>query len=819
MPPSAPRQTQRLEFSLCLLVLAAVLSFLLIDSLARSRHIAAVSASPGFVVSTPPPGKHAAASPDLPLRHSLILPARSMDGYHWLIQTQAMSTSGGIRIRHVDYDGAPAGREVHWAAPYRAWIAFLSSVSHERDEPQEIAIARSAFTAGPILLGLALIVFTPLLALRFAPAAGALFAAGCVAVFPFYIDFVSGYVDHHGIANLCALASVLLLFNAHDDIKRRRRAMIASAIAGGLGLWISAATQIPVLIGLGLGMATACCTERGEKPTARWLSQPYLFRLWGITGATVSVIAYLVEYFPSHLGMRFEVNHPLHALAWLAGGEALCRLAKLWSRPPTQSARRDLTALIAALALATILPLTVLVSKEHTFLVADSFLWRLHRDFIAEFQSLPVFLKRSGYAASSLAWCAPFLFLAPALWLTFSKKIPASTRASLQLALVPGILILLLAWSQVRWWSLAFALLVPVIAVFFRTLKTSSGNARRASALWALACGLLLVPGLLSTAKESTRASDWTDTDIQTIAERDVARWLRQRAGDEKVVVAASPTTTTSLVFHGGLTGIGTLYWENLTGLKTAAALYAAPTADAARQIATHCGLTHIVVISWDGFEGVYTRLSRDLASDAPLPTDTFIASLLSAPVPPSWLRPLHFNLPPAQTFAGQQIRIYEIITPQSETRALINAAEYFLDSSRPDVAARLATSLEVHRAELPAQIMLAYLAARANDAPAFSRALGALPSNAGRDASLTLDDEIRLIAVLAAAERFEPAAAVLESSLRKTTPRDLRRLSTAKLIELVSFAEASGLRWPDPSLQSTARALLPPPASGELRN
>ncbi len=808
----------RLEFSLCLLVLGAVLSFLIADSIKRSRHIAVVSESYGVTVNAPArdAGSPTGYSDD---KRSLILPARSMDGYHWIMQTQAMIAYDGARIRHVEYDGAPAGREVHWASPYRWWLALLAWAGHDRAEPHGIAVERAAFVAGPVLLGLALLVFTPWLALRFSPIAGALFAIGCVAVFPFYVDFVSGYVDHHGIANLCALASVLFFLNRQSSLASARRSVIASAIAGGLGLWISAATQIPVLIGLGLGAVAACWTERGEKSETLWTAHPATFRLWGIAGAAVSIAAYLVEYFPAHFAMRLEVNHPLHALTWLAGGEALNRLARIWSRPTGQPTRRDILAGIAALAIATVLPLTIVFSKEHTFLVSDSFLWRLHHDFIAEFQSLPRFLARSGYSWSTLGYCAPAMLLAPALWLGFSHKQPAATRASLHLAIVPAFLILLQAWSQIRWWSLAFAMLVPVLAAFFRALRTDAARSRHSSLLWALGCGALFIPGLIATSQETARASDWTDTDLQSLAERDVAHWLRQRSGREKIVVAASPTVTTSLAFHGGLTGVGTLYWENLSGLKTAADFYAAPSDEAARQIAAHTGLTHIVVVSWDGFEGVYTRLARDLASTASLPSDTFITSLLASPVPPAWLRPLHINLPASPAFAGQQIRIYEITPPQSALRSLINAAEYFLDASRPDSAARLIPALAAHSQDPAAQITLAYLAARLNDPAAFSRALAHLPANSAQTQSLPLDDQIRLVAILAAAGRFEPAGAVLETALRQTNGRDLRQLSPAKLLELITLSDASGLRWPDPALRATASALLSPAALGALKN
>ncbi|MGC4071304.1 MAG: hypothetical protein QM760_02040 [Nibricoccus sp.] len=808
----------RMEFFVCLLVLGAVLGFLIHDSLSRSRQIAAVSGIHGvsenaLAIDEESPTGY------LHQQRSIILPARSMDGYHWIMQTQTMLVHGGERIRHVDYDGAPDGRSVHWASPYRWWLGLLAWLEHDRNTPWGIAVERTAFSAGPVLLGLSLLIFTPLLAFRFAPAAGTLFAVGCVAVFPFYVDFVAGYVDHHGIASLCAMASVLLFLNRDGSFKSGCFAAITSGIAGATGIWISAATQIPVLIGLGLGAVVACWTERGEKSGAVWSAHPAIFRIWGISGAAMSLIAYLIEYLPGDFGLRLEVNHPLYALTWLAAGEALCRLARIWSRPTAQSPARDMLAGVSALVVAAVLPITILLSKDRTFLVSDSFLWRLHHDFIAEFQSLPGFLGRSGYAWTALSYCLPFLLIVPALWLGFSRKQTLSTRSSLKLAAVPSVLILALTWNQVRWWGLEYAMLIPVVAAIFRALRTDAANKHRSVALWTIGCGLLFVPGVIATSQESGAESDWNASDVRSLAEREVAHWLRQRAGDARVVVAASPTVTTSLVFHGGLTGVGTLYWENVSGLKNAAAFYAAPTAESARKIAKDCGITHIVVVSWDGFEGVYARLARGLAAEAPIPTDAFIAQLLTAPAPPPWLRAIDFKLPQNPALDGQQIRIYEVTSEAPPLRALINAAEYSLATGEAENVNRLRGTLEQHLSEFPARIMTAYIAARQNNPAAFSRALAQLSSSPAQIEALSLEDALRLTAVLAAAERFDDAGLALKTALSKTTKDSLRQLPPDKLVELITLSESAGMNWPDPALRVFADKLLPSSLRSQLKN
>ena len=62
---------------------------------------------------------------------------------------------------------------------------------------------------------------------------------------------------------------------------------------------------------------------RGAPVRPVWLSDPGLFRFWGLVGGGASVAVWLLEYFPNHLGLRLEVNHPLYAAAWIGGGEVL----------------------------------------------------------------------------------------------------------------------------------------------------------------------------------------------------------------------------------------------------------------------------------------------------------------------------------------------------------------------------------------------------------------------------------------------------------------------------------------------------------------
>jgi len=350
-------------------------------------------------------------------QHVLILPYTGMDGYHWIMQTQQMLAGGGARIRYVDYDNAPDGREVHWASALRWWMAGLAWIDHVyTGTPIALAVEEIAPFASTLLVVLLIALVTPFMARRFGSLPAALFAFGAVGVGPFYESFTEGRLDHHGLAALNALLSLLFLAggaagwvrtspatnNADTlplplklpDRPQAKRWFVAAGIAGGIGLWISAASEAPVLAEIGLGALLATgLLGRGIKKNEGAQPDPSLWRVWGWSGAATSVFFYLLEYFPSHLGMRLEVNHPLYALAWAGGGEIIFRVCRWWNGDKLAAQARDWAWLAFGIFAISAIPALVLIAADKVFWVNDRFLWTMHNDYIEEFFGLWPFLK------------------------------------------------------------------------------------------------------------------------------------------------------------------------------------------------------------------------------------------------------------------------------------------------------------------------------------------------------------------------------------------------------------------------------------------
>lgn len=812
MSQTTPAPADRFLALAACAVLAAVALFTLRDGVARASHIVEVSEGYGVAVDAP------AADAGSPTgyadgRRSLVHSFGAADTAHWVMQTQESIARGEWRVRRVGYDNAPEGREVHWSAPFRWWLATIAWVDHlATGRPAGQSVERAALYSGPAMLVLLLAGAGALLLQRFSAPAAALFALGAVAVFPFYLDFVSGYADHHGLANICALLTVLFLVapaggGAHA---RHRRWFAASGIAGGFGLWISAATIVPVLFAIGSGFLASGWLSRRAPAGAPWIAEPGLLRTWGWAGGAASLAGWLVEYFPQHMGVRLEVNHPLYAAAWIGAGEVL-RVAMLAMRDgPRAATRRDRLACGLGVAAAALPALVVALAPAQTFRLTDPLLWRIHSAHISEFQSLGGLLAK-GLNRDTLALCLPVLLLAPPLWLAARKAAPPPLRATLVLALAPAVVAWAMGAGQVRWLGLAFAMSVPAVAVFLRGIECAAVRSRAALLAWTVAGAVVLAPGAANAVQRTMRAGESTRDEIRSLAVRDVAHWLRLRAGADRVVVAAAPTSTTSLIYHGSLSGVGTLYWENAAGLRNAAALFGAQSSGEARAVAERLGVTHIVFFSWEPFEPALARLHLGLAEDAPLPADTFATRLLSSPVPPPWLSPIPLKLPDHPSLAGSQMRLWEVTAPQQPATAIARAASYFLELGRPDDATRSVPLLERFGDELPAAVMLARVASQGRDPDAFSRALAGVAARIDRAGALALDEHVRLAAVLAAAEQPDRAQEQLRACMRKADERSVRGLTPGTLAELLALSDALAVPFPDPALRALAERLLPP--------
>ncbi len=750
-----------------LAVLGGALFFLAADSARQFAAFRAVTAQ--GEAGRPAP----ALDPESPTgyrdgRRSQIL--QSTDGYHWVMQTQLMIAAGDWRIRRVAYDNAPDGREVHWCSPLHWWLAAVAWADHfVTGRSWLVAVEHAALYAGPLLLGLFLLAVVPWTARRFGAWPAALLAAGLVAIVPFSGEYGTGSFDHHGVVASCALLTVLFLCAGWlSPPEPARRAFIASGLAGAAGLWVNAASQIPVLIGLGAGaLLTSWLERKGKSPPL----DPRLWRAWGLAGGAASLLFYLVEYFPGHFSWRLEVNHPLYSLAWAGAGDLLAR----WGER-----RISRGAIVSALAVA-LPPVLMVLAPARTFVVADKFLWTLHVDYISEFA--PLSDRLHGWESLLVQInLLPLLGLG-ALWLLWRGNLAPVHRARLALSLPPAVLVSLLAGSQQRWLHLACALwlAVLVVVVMATTGSTSFIWSRPRRMLAALFLAAVLLPYPVRAGRDAVGGPTGLSAEnIRQFAVRDLAFWLRRRTGGDPVVVLSGPTATTELVYHGGLQGVGTLYWENLAGLRALVDIYGATDPARALALLRARGVTHLVLLPWGNFAPESARLARGLRATAAVPAGAFALELLaSGHGLPDWVRPLPYRLPESDQFKNQFALVLELVPAQTAADAAIRRAQFLGAMGDPTAARELVRQvLAENPRHLPGLVLLAQLQRAARDRPAHTATIQRVLPLLAAAPALEADDRVALALELAAGNSLDAARAQVALGWATFQEREVRRLS-----------------------------------------
>lgn len=615
------------------------------------------------------------------------------DGYYYTAFAREMVERGTFRVRWTRLDNAPEGRAVHWSSLFSWWLLCLARV-HGWFTGISVAAAvpRVAYYANPLLLGLVLVLAGWAVWRRAGGGAAALFVLA-LGAFPETLQaFSYGRPDHHGLHLAFALGLLLCLVLGGGGWVRKeergagegeegfllpraeaRRWFRTSGVLGGLGLWTGATQGSMVLFAAGLGGLAgiflfvpgsgAADRRGGGTAGAPTRYDPSLWRTWARTGALVSLSAYAVEYFPGHLGLRLEVNHPLHALAWFCGGELLYLAAarRIGARP---SNLRTLLPGACALAGLCLLPAAVFLGPSSWFLVKDPAMLRLH-ERIGEFAPFAAH-PAAGDPAALFRLFGVFLLAIPLACLAACS--PSLDRARRGIALLPlpaAALIFAAFLLQERWIGYFHCAALAVLAALFLLVRGERPFRRRALRFPAAALMLLL---LLQV------GASWAWTGRRVFAGAppskglvlaydaavyDAARRITRDAAGRPAVVMCGPYAGSRLHFFSPCRTIPSLYWENLEGVRAAAAFFTdrGAAAERARRIARERGIDYVLAdrdrdfVTLEGYvahgEGSLRRLRDTLAFRLALGKDAR----------PVWLEPVDLG----SGAAARRFRLFRV--------------------------------------------------------------------------------------------------------------------------------------------------------------
>lgn len=638
----------------------------------------------------------------------------AFDGYVWNRHAEELFEDGEWRVRHTLMDNAPEGREVHWSSGFAWYLRALGELHrHFSGDTLRNSIFRMSIWANPILLVLALGLFATLSARRFGPLCGSVLAIGMISTASFYEGFLPAYPDHHGITGFALLGLVFGIawagagwvqqpggdaFLPARSLRQARHGMVFSGVSAAAALWISGFSAAVLAFGIGLGamLGVVLFARKAAEEGCEYHAE--LWKLWALVTAGGSLFFYMLEYFPNHLGMRLEVNHPLYALSWLGGGWVVYEMT--WWLRDLRLAPRPFPwkRLILPVLMAVSLPAVILGTGSEFYTIRHDFMLGLMKN-IAEVLPLLTRIEMGAISWQVAFGYFPLLLLAAVVMLFLPRMCSAAKGAFLVMA-CPIFVVTALQVLQVRWGMLngpTYIALAGIVIPQMWRLVPRRPIARVVAGLVLCGVAVLFTQGtvrgmVLPFWRQHTSGQKVEVGSGQLLAllHRDIAKKILENANGKPVVLLSSPNSSCLLSNFGGFRTIGTLYWENVEGLQTAAHMLNAQSDQEALRMLQERGVTHLSFMTWENFIGPYFQIIHPKPKPGVSLENSFGQKALFKKQIPIWARPIPYP-PNFMTQAlKQDVLLIEVVPGQTRDEAEFHLARFERISRNNPVAAEI---------------------------------------------------------------------------------------------------------------------------------
>ena len=638
----------------------------------------------------------------------------AFDGYVWNRHAEHIGEAGDLRTHYVYFDNAPKGRELHWCSAFAWYLRGLGELHrHFSGDTLRNSIFRMSIWANPLLLIVALALFATLSARRFGPLCGSVLAIGMITTASFYEGFLPAYPDHHGITAFALMGIIFGIAwagagwvhkNDNDtfilprSLKQAKHGMLFSAISAAAGLWISGFSAAIIAAGIGVG-AILSVFFFGKKAKSEGSEyHPDLWKFWAIATSLGSLFFYLMEYFPNRMGMRLEVNHPLYALAWLGGGWIIFEITNWISLRQVGEKPFPWKNLIFPLLACSILPAFVLLGGDRFYMLKGDFMLGLMKN-IAE--GLPLLTR---IQMGAITWKVAFgyfpLFILAALALMLLRQVSSGTKGTLLLLICPIVIVTVLQVFQVRWGMLNgptyIALAGIVIPQIWKLLPRNvpwriAGSIALLGMVYFFSIdtvrGMLLPFWQQYNSKQNMQVGSGQ---LLALLHRDMAKTILQNANGKPVTLLSSPNSSCLLSTLGGFQTMGTLYWENVEGLETAAKMLNSQSDEEALTMLQSRGVTHVSLMTWENFIEPYFKLLYPNPAPGKSIENSFAYKALFKKILPQWARPIPYPKNFLTNALKQDVLMLEIVPDQTKEEAEFHLARFLRISDGNPVAAEI---------------------------------------------------------------------------------------------------------------------------------
>jgi len=345
-----------------------------------------------------------------------------------------------------------------------------------------------------------------------------------------------------------------------------------------------------------------------------------------------------------------------------------------------------------------ILPAFIFLGGSRFYLVKQDFMIALVQN-IAE--GLPL-LTRINMGA--ITWKVAFgyfpVFVLISVALLFVKKVPSGSKGVLIFLIAPVFVVTILQFIQVRWGMLNgptyIALAALVIPLLWRLLPSTIpwravGTAGLLGVLYLFSVdtvnGMLMPFWNQYKSKQNMQVGSGQ---ILALLHRDMAKTILQNANGKPVVLLSSPNSSCLLATLGGFKTIGTLYWENVYGLKKAAYTLNAQSDAEALELIKKYGITHVSLMTWENFIGPYFQILYPNPVPGKSLENSWAQRALFNKVIPQWARPIPYPKNFLSKALNQDVLLLEIVPDQTPEEAQFHLARYLRLSEGNPVAAEI---------------------------------------------------------------------------------------------------------------------------------
>ncbi|MDX2187099.1 MAG: hypothetical protein SFV32_09205 [Opitutaceae bacterium] len=759
----------------------------------RREVVSGMSGATGGAVSEPQ-WSNDSATGYLDGARRLIVPGRHPETF---LVARQLAASGAFRQRTVEFDNPPDGRSTRMTAPTRGVLRLVASVGGGQ-QPAGVALETAVLNFSPAVQGAVALVLLLLGWRRFGWVGGVVASVCWLGLFPLVGSFQPGVVESRLLVAALGAAAALVVLGALRS--SRSWDWILAGVFAGLAVWVRADLALPMTVALLAGGAAGLWRAGALAP----------LRLMTRACAVVVLVAWAVEFLPTQVDLRLEAVHVVHAFLLLGLGEAVAA-----SREKMGTAKKG-AFVFGGVAVGVWLA-ALLLGPTEGFFSLDPMAGRM--------PGAPEVQADDGFdtlAAGGLAAAASGAAYLLVVLLSVRCLVDPESRSAVRVASAVAA-VLLLAWGfwQPHTLPLALAVAIGLVVAFLAgdcvetaTEITGTEAPRFPSRPWELAgwAGCLLAVGFGLWAARPARGEDGkplaSETDAATVVLRDVAHWLRARNLADEPVLVAPPDSVAALGYLSDWKTVGSYHWENPEGTQGALRIASASSPDEALELLSRRGVTHLVLPSWD------TSLDVLLASayrSSAIPPQSFLAALRRWE-PPRWLQPLAYPPPRLPGIEGLDVVVFKVVEEQDEVSARARLAEFLADTQRLDLASAVAGSLGEFQSDPNALVARAYVAMAANAPAAFREAFVPLPAlmDAGGTDALSFDRRVSLLVVLAQAQEYDRAKALLENLMQELSVSNMRELSPNQLLRLVVLSRRAGVPFADRTLEEAALELLP---------